>query len=181
MAIGASAIGSAFQHGYNTGVVNAPQVLVSKFINETYHERFEVYPDDTRIKLIYSIVVSLFCVGGMVGALMTAFIADRFGRKGGLLLNNVLVFVAAIFLGLSKTCRSYEMLIFGRFICGLNSGLNAGLAPMYLAEISPTHLRGAIGTVYQLVITISILLSNIFGLPSFLGTEDGWPWLFGKF
>jgi len=49
---------------------------------------------------------------------------------------------------------------------------------MYLAEISPTHLRGAIGTVYQLVITISILFSNILGLPSFLGTDAGWPWLF---
>lgn len=155
--------------------------MVSAFINETYHERFSVYPNESRIKLIYSIIVSLFCIGGMIGALMTAMIADRFGRKGGLLLNNVLVFVAAIFLGLAKACRSYEMLIFGRFICGLNSGLNAGLAPMYLAEISPNHLRGAIGTVYQLVITISILFSNILGLPSFLGTTDGWPWLFGKF
>ena len=178
-AIGAAALGSGFQHGYNTGVVNAPQVLVSEFINETYHERFAIYPNESKIKLIYSIIVSLFCVGGMFGALMTGMIADRFGRKGGLLLNNSLVFVAAIFLGLSKSFRSYEMLIFGRFICGLNSGLNAGLAPMYLAEISPNHLRGAIGTVYQLVITISILASNILGLPALLGTKEGWPWLFG--
>jgi len=177
-AIGAAAIGSAFQHGYNTGVVNAPQVIVSQFINETYHERFGNYPLESRIKLIYSIIVSLFCIGGMIGALMTGFVADRFGRKGGLLLNNLLVFVAAIFLGFSKAARSYEMLIFGRFICGLNSGLNAGLAPMYLAEISPNHLRGAIGTIYQLVITIAIFISNLIGLPSGLGTVDGWPWLF---
>ncbi|KAK4336980.1 hypothetical protein RND71_044170 [Anisodus tanguticus] len=126
-AIGAAAFGSAFQHGYNTGVVNAPQVLVSEFINETYHDRFGVSPPETRVKLIYSIIVSLFCVGGMIGALMTAFVADKFGRKG--------------------------------------------LAPMYLAEISPIHLRGAIGTIYQLVITISILLSNILGLPGYLGRD----------
>lgn len=59
-------------------------------------------------------------------------------------------------------------------------GLCAGLAPMYLTEISPIALRGAIGTIYQLLITISILISQILGLPQILGTKERWPWLFGK-
>lgn len=70
------------------------------------------------------------------------------------------------------------MLILGRFFVGFSSGLNAGLAPMYLTEISPLHLRGAVGTIYQLVVTISILASQILGLPSALGTADRWPALF---
>src|SRR5687768_5805078 len=85
LAIAAGAIGSSFQHGYNTGVVNAPQKLVAAFINETYHERFQIYPDSSTIDLIYSLMVSIFCVGGMVGALATAYVAEKFGRKGGLL------------------------------------------------------------------------------------------------
>ena len=65
----------------------------------------------------------------------------------------------------------------GRFVIGFNNGLNAGLTPMYLSEISPMHLRGSVGTVYQLVVTISILVSQILGLESLLGTDSRWPWL----
>ena len=75
---------------------------------------------------------------------MVGFISSRFGRKGGLLLNNVLVIIATLLLGLAKTANSFQMLIAGRLVIGINSGLNAGLAPMYLAEISPTSLRGAV-------------------------------------
>ncbi|XP_054160487.1 solute carrier family 2, facilitated glucose transporter member 1-like isoform X2 [Oppia nitens] len=201
-AISAAALGSSFQHGYNTGVVNAPQELVQKFIREAHRERFQdltplhdifgnttigghnsttdtIGDDDlTTVNLIYSIMVSIFCIGGMIGALLTGYVAEKFGRKGGLLWNNVFVFLAAGLMGFSKVCRSYEMLIMGRFFIGFNAGLNAGLAPMYLTEISPTNMRGAIGTIYQLVITISIFTSNLLGLPQVLGTEDKWPILF---
>ena len=55
-------------------------------------------------------------------------------------------FLAAALLGFSKLAGSYEMIIAGRFFIGLNSGLNAGIAPMYLTEVSPTHLRGAVSS-----------------------------------
>ncbi|KAL1428225.1 hypothetical protein MTO96_002627 [Rhipicephalus appendiculatus] len=148
-AIAAAALGSAFQHGYNTGVVNAPQKLVEEFIEDTYKHRFEEEPGEGTVKFIFSIFVAIFCVGGMMGGLLTAFVAERFGRKGGLLLNNISVFIAAILMGSSKSARSYEMLILGRFFVGLSSGLNAGLAPI-----------------------------QILGLPSALGTADRWPALF---
>ena len=96
-----------------------------------------------------------------------------------MLLNNILMFVAGIFLFAAKYAGSWHMLIIGRLIIGINSGLNAGLAPMYLSEISPTALRGAVGTVYQLIITISILLSQVLGMTNVLGNDIGWPFLLG--
>lgn len=94
-----------------------------------------------------------------------------------MLWNNVTILIGVVLLGFAKPCGYYEMLIVGRFFVGINSGLNAGLTPMYLSEISPQHLRGAVGTVYQLVVTISILISQILGLGGLLGTETMWPWL----
>lgn len=118
---------------------------------------------------IVIIIYSRFSFPGIV--------ADNFGRKGGLLLNNILVLLAVIAEASAKSASSFELIILGRFLIGINSGLNAGLAPMYLAEISPINLRGAVGTVYQLVITISILIAQILGLRSILGNEDMWPTL----
>merc|ERR1719356_105235 len=132
---------------------------------------------NTSSTLIWSWTVAIFCVGGMMGGTLCGFVSSRLGRKGGLLLNNILVAIAAVLMGLAKYAGSYEMLIVGRLVIGINSGLNAGLAPMYLAEIAPINLRGALGTVYQLIITLSILISQVLGMNNVLGTEGGWPWL----
>ncbi|XP_071518460.1 solute carrier family 2, facilitated glucose transporter member 1-like isoform X3 [Panulirus ornatus] len=174
-AISAAAFGSAFQHGYNLGVVNAPLTLIENWMNATTYDRTEMHLTDAGATVLISIMVSIYCIGGMIGGALTGFFADRFGRKGGLLLNNIFAIVAAVLFGFCKMASSYEMLIAGRFVIGINNGLNAGLCPMYLSEIAPVNLRGAIGTAYQLVLTISILLSQIMGLESILGTEDLWP------
>ena len=173
-----SAVGSSFQHGYNGGVVNAPEKLIGEFINQTYRQRHGQWASEAQVDFIFALIVSIFCVGGCIGALLTALVAHRLGRKEGLLWNNLLVLLASPMMASARSMSSYELLILGRLLIGINAGLNAGLAPLYLNEIAPVKLRGALGTIYQLVITISILLSNIFGLPSLLGDHDSWPILF---
>merc|ERR1712012_1055533 len=180
LAIAAGAIGSSFQHGYNTGVLNAPEGIMTEWLksqigcgNGTEMDAEKQQDCVTNATLIWSWIVAIFCVGGTMGGSLVGIISSKCGRKGGLLLNNILVVIATLLMGLAKTANSYHMLIAGRLV----TGLNAGLAPMYLAEISPTSLRGALGTVYQLIITMSILLSQVLGMGSLLGTPDGWPWL----
>ena len=59
-------------------------------------------------------------------------------------------------------------------------GLNTSLVPMYISEIAPLNLRGGLGTVNQLGVTVGILFSQILGIQEILGTESGWPLLLGK-
>ncbi|XP_052459098.1 solute carrier family 2, facilitated glucose transporter member 4 isoform X2 [Carassius gibelio] len=50
---------------------------------------------------------------------------------------------------------------------------------MYVGEIAPTTLRGALGTLHQLAIVTGILMAQILGLESLLGSEQLWPVLLG--
>lgn len=50
---------------------------------------------------------------------------------------------------------------------------------MYISEIAPLNLRGGLGTVNQLAVTIGLLLSQVLGIEQILGTNDGWPILLG--
>ena len=59
------------------------------------------------------------------------------------------------------------------------SGLNTSLVPMYISEIAPLTLRGGLGTVNQLAVTVGLLISQVLGIESLLGTDDGWPILLG--
>lgn len=79
----------------------------------------------------------------------------------------------------SKNLSSYEVLIIGRFFIGINAGINTGIAPMYLSEISPVSLRGLCGTFNQLCITFGVFISTILGLKDVLGTPSHWQLALG--
>ncbi|XP_044732750.1 glucose transporter type 1 [Chrysoperla carnea] len=174
-----AAVLGMLQFGYNTGVINAPEVNIENFMKDVYKSRYgEDIPEES-VKFLYSVAVSIFAIGGMLGGFSGGMIADRFGRKGGLLLNNVLGIGGACLMGFTKISHSYEMLFFGRFIIGVNCGLNTSLVPMYISEIAPLNLRGGLGTINQLAVTVGLLLSQVLGIEQILGTDDGWPVLLG--
>ena len=66
-------------------------------------------------------------------------------------------------------------LIVGRAISGIACGGATVVVPMYLGEIAPAHLRGTIGTLNQLSAVIGMLVAQLLGLPSFLGSATTWP------
>lgn len=76
----AAAFGSSFQFGYNIGVVNPIKDVVQHWINETSHQSSGEYLNKSGLDFIWSVIVSIFAIGAMVGGLLSGFLAEKFGR-----------------------------------------------------------------------------------------------------
>ncbi|KAJ6668504.1 hypothetical protein lerEdw1_011986 [Lerista edwardsae] len=176
--VSVAVIGS-LQYGYNTGVINAPEEIIKEFLNETWIERTNGPIPSNLLTLLWSISVSIFTVGGMIGSFSVGLFVNRFGRRNSMLMVNILAIIGGILMGFSKLAKAVEMLIIGRFVIGLFCGLCTGFVPMYISEVSPTALRGAFGTLNQLGVVVGILVAQIFGLDVIMGTASLWPLLLG--
>ncbi len=120
-------------------------------------------------------VVSSALIGCIIGASFSGRLGDKFGRKKVLLVTSVLFAVSAIGSGVANSIPTFVMY---RILGGLAVGGASVLAPIYIAEVSPAHLRGRMVSINQLTIVIGISLayySNWFLLE--IG-ENAWRWMF---
>ncbi|MGY8717065.1 MAG: sugar porter family MFS transporter, partial [Verrucomicrobiia bacterium] len=100
--------------------------------------------------------VSSALVGCIFGVMFTGLINDWFGRKKALLLSGLLFLISAIGCMLAPTL---SILIIFRLIGGIGVGVASMTSPLFIAEISPPNIRGRLVTLYQLAITVGILLA----------------------
>uniref|UniRef100_A0A8C5G756 Solute carrier family 2, facilitated glucose transporter member 9-like n=1 Tax=Gouania willdenowi TaxID=441366 RepID=A0A8C5G756_GOUWI len=159
-----TSFGSSMLYGYNLAVVNSPAVYIKEFYNRTALIRNGTGFSGETLTVMYSLTVSVFAVGGLVGSLIVGMLVTRFGRKGTVVYTTVLVFIAGLLMGLSRICGSPEMIIMGRFITGIHSGISLSVVPMYLGEIAPKNLRGFLSLVPSVFIGIGVFThtSNFF-------------------
>ncbi|KAM4567738.1 solute carrier family 2, facilitated glucose transporter member 3 [Fundulus diaphanus] len=172
-----TAVIGSLQFGYNTGVINAPEQKLRVFFQNVSSDRYGEPFSPGTTTMVWSFAVAIFSVGGMIGSFSVGTMVNKFGRRKSMVIANVLAVLGGGLMGLSSLSRSFEMVIIGRFIIGVFCGLCTGLTPMYVGEIAPTAVRGAFGTLHQLGVVIGILVAQIFGLESLLGSDDLWPWL----
>jgi sugar porter (SP) family MFS transporter len=113
--------------------------------------------------------VSSGLIGAVIGSGLAGWLGDRFGRRRNLVLAAFLMLLSAMASALVPTI---ELLVIARWIGGLGVGMSAMICPLYISEISPTHLRGRLVTVFQFAITIGIMVAlfNNFGLHAMAGS-----------
>lgn len=171
----AACIGGAFQCGYNISIVNSPTTYVMRFINQTWMERYNTEISEQLLTLFWSIIVSVFTVGGLVGSCVGGPLSIKYGRKGALLINNIFALLAAVSVGISYFSHFFELLIVARFLSGINAGVGMCVQILYLTEIAPRALRGALAMSTSIFLTGGIFIGQVVGLQELLGREEYWP------
>ncbi|KZV15234.1 inositol transporter 1 [Dorcoceras hygrometricum] len=146
--------------GLDVGVISGAQQFLQKDFGVS---------DDT-----LGWIVSTMMMGAAVGAVVAGWLSSQLGRKRTLILGAVLFVAGSVLCGCAWTT---EVLIVGRVVLGLAIGIASFTAPLYLAEIAPESIRGAMISLYQLMITIGILLA--FLSDTAFSYSGNWRWMLG--
>jgi len=162
---------SSFQFGYNMGVLNAPQTVISGYPNQTECSDTPGFfkPCISMSKSQYGLLTSFMVLGCFVGALFSGPVSDLIGRRSLLFFTNFFFLIGSI---ICTIFSNYYSLVVGRFITGMGVGVVSVIVPVYLAEISPADYRGAIGAAHKLVVVAGIFISNLMGI--FLSIRQLW-------
>jgi len=164
--------------GYDFVVIGGAKPFYERFFEITSSANLQAW------------AMSSALVGCIIGAVVSGFVSDRYGRKKTLLGCALLFIAASLGTGLAGS--------FGAFVCfrmlgGIGIGLASALSPMYIAEVTPSRVRGRFVSLNQMTIVIGILLAQIVNMliaekvpdgasDSFIAAswngQMGWRWMF---
>ena len=168
---GTAALGG-FLFGFDTAVINGAVGALQKAYNATSG--------------MTGFAVSSALLGSALGAFFAGPLADRQGRIKTMVMASVLFTLSAIGSGIAFGIWDF---IFWRALGGIAVGMASVIAPAYIAEVAPAHLRGRLGSLQQMAIVVGIfiaLLSDYFialgaggsaEAPFWFGAS-AWRWMF---
>ncbi|MFH1878175.1 MAG: sugar porter family MFS transporter [Candidatus Omnitrophota bacterium] len=156
---GIAAIGGIL-FGFDTGVISGALLFIKK--------------EWSLVPFSQELIVSAVLLGAVFGSALSGKITDHFGRRNVIITTGIVFIVGSIATALS---HSIGTLIAGRFIIGIAIGIASFCVPLYISEIAPAKVRGALVSLNQLAITIGIVVSYLVD-ESFSGVDHGWRYMF---
>ena len=146
---------------------------------------YELFFDISDSPVLQGVAMSTALVGCLAGAMVAGSAADKWGRKPLLILAAVLFTVSAIGTGMFNDFTLFNI---ARFIGGVGIGVASALSPMYIAEVSPTEIRGRMVSLNQMTIVLGILAAQVVNMLLARDTSVaesqawnlawGWRWMF---
>ena len=146
--------------GYDTGVISGALIFIKREFGLTTTAE--------------EVVVSGVLLGATIGAIFGGKAADLFGRRRVLLVTAAIFGIGAL---ASAVAPSPTILIISRVVLGVAIGLASTNVPVYLSEVAPPHARGWVVSLFQLAVTIGIVVAYLTDY-AFAGVE-GWRWMLG--
>jgi SP family sugar:H+ symporter-like MFS transporter len=146
--------------GYDTGVISGAILFISQELRLT--------------PFLEGLVVASLLLGAAAGAASAGPLSDRLGRRNIIIIAAILFTVGAFGAALAPNAG---ILVLFRVVLGLGVGSAALIVPLYLSEIAPTQIRGAISSLNQLNIVFGILLAYI--VNALLASAGAWRWMLG--
>ncbi|CAJ1977794.1 unnamed protein product [Sphenostylis stenocarpa] len=150
--------------GYDTGVISGALLYIKDDFEEVRQSNF-----------LQETIVSMAIAGAIVGAAAGGWINDAYGRKKATLIADVIFILGAI--GMAAA-QDPTVLISGRFLVGLGVGVASVTAPVYIAEASPSEIRGSLVSTNVLMITGGQFLSYLVNV-AFTRVHGTWRWMLG--
>lgn len=168
-----AAFGGMF-FGYDSGYING--VLGMDYFIETFEGLPLSLKDVDQGNLFVipssrkSLIVSILSAGTFFGALIAGDLADWFGRRTTII-SGCAIFIIGVILQVAST--SLGLLVAGRLIAGFGVGFVSAIIILYMSEIAPRKVRGAIVSGYQFCITIGLMLASCVDYATENRTDSG--------
>ncbi len=146
--------------GYDTGVISGAILFIREdFLLSTTAQE---------------VTVSAVLIGAVIGASISGILADKYGRKIMIVMASIIFGVGAIF---SAASPNVNALIASRVVVGIAIGMASFIVPLYIAEVAPINIRGALVSLNQLAITLGIVISYMVDL--YFAPTESWRWMLG--
>ncbi|MFH4977244.1 hypothetical protein AB6A40_003953 [Gnathostoma spinigerum] len=165
--------------GYHAVVLNVPSKVMQSAINDSVLKNYRINLTEYQLSVIWSTIVSSQSIGALIGCLLLGYLISRHGTKSAMLFtNNVFLLMGCLLMAFSSLVDVVIFLFVGRLLIGVHTGLSSALTPLFIQEIAPTEIKGALSCVVHIAVCFGAMAASILSLESVLGRQNVWGVLF---